>query len=591
MASFNGLDNQEEISRDADSDNSDPLEEPEGTTGIPDPPPDMPEDWGDYYFEVERSESASAPESKSEELETKRQALLDNIVQGTQLRHVEVEERQELRTKEGEFVDLRGELSSKMLSKRISDMNKSRNRLVELSQEIISLKEAVLTAQRAGHRHAQLKALVQEIKQFLNNLQQENIPEDALVSQFDWPCSMICTLTNIDQEITTFKDNIDTCVKQEHCIKVNNQRVSNTHLISSLSKLCTSANSINSEETFASMIAYFSIDSDEIAELVVKARLVAVVLLNELVNNSFVLYATALESGLSRIEQNIRVKSAYFTIEQIVKICINLESFLSVPRHPRFSDVNLNAGDLRTLYLSSKTKMPSGKQGPTEFREVELLDTRKNPPSVSLKPQRVSFLQERNKGITEEISKALSDRNTMSLPELLDKCILPNIYTLCEGTLASETIKCENIQMLDIVLAHREKILATDNNVLRKDYTWLFEAFNQKAIVLLSHLVNRHKMRIDIGPVNKEGNTLFYNAARKFDYEMMTHLLELGASPSILTEANTTPLHYLAMKQFGPGTGKEIASSNNNFGNMDFSNYFNNESLSDVILVSSEGKK
>ena len=86
------------------------------------------------------------------------------------------------------------------------------------------------------------------------------------------------------------------------------------------------------------------------------------------------------------------------------------------------------------------------------------------------------------------------------------------------------------------------------------------------------------------------GNTLFLNATRKFDYEMMIQLLELGANPIILTEANTTALHYLAMKKFAPGTGKEVLA-NLGFGCLDFSSYLNNESLSDVILISSDGKK
>ena len=117
---------------------------------------------------------------------------------------------------------------------------------------------------------------------------------------------------------------------------MNNQTISNTHLISSLSKLCISAKSINIDETFSSMISYFSVDRDEIGELVVEARLVALVLLAELVDKSFVVYANALEPGLSRIEQNIRVKNACFIIEQIVKLCQRLESFLNVPKHARF---------------------------------------------------------------------------------------------------------------------------------------------------------------------------------------------------------------------------------------------------------------
>ena len=60
-------------------------------------------------------------------------------------------------------------------------------------------------------------------------------------------------------------------------------------------------------------------------------------------------------------------------------------------------------------------------------------------------------------------------------------------------------------QVLDVVLAHREKILQSKEIVLRKDYCWLFEAYNQREIGMLTQLINKHKMKIDTGPINKEG--------------------------------------------------------------------------------------
>ena len=126
-----------------------------------------------------------------------------------------------MKTKDGEFRDLTGELSSKLLGKRITQMQKSRKRLSELSPKIDSLKNAIHVAQSCGHKYQQLKALLHEIKQFQLKLIQEDIPEEAFVSNHDWPVAMICTLSNIVQEIGTFKENIETCVKQEHCIKVS----------------------------------------------------------------------------------------------------------------------------------------------------------------------------------------------------------------------------------------------------------------------------------------------------------------------------------------------------------------------------------
>ena len=83
------------------------------------------------------------------------------------------------------------------------------------------------------------------------------------------------------------------------------------------------------------MISYFSIDREELQEWVEKARVVAIVLLSELINKSFIIYGTALESGLNRIEQNIRVKSGYIALNQIVELCKGLERALNVPRHAK----------------------------------------------------------------------------------------------------------------------------------------------------------------------------------------------------------------------------------------------------------------
>ena len=83
------------------------------------------------------------------------------------------------------------------------------------------------------------------------------------------------------------------------------------------------------------MISYFSIDREELDQLIEKARIVAIVLLSELIDKSLVIYATSLESGLNRIEQHIRVKNGFLSLSQISDLCKGLESSLNVPRHPK----------------------------------------------------------------------------------------------------------------------------------------------------------------------------------------------------------------------------------------------------------------
>ena len=112
--------------------------------------------------------------------------------------------------------------------------------------------------------------------------------------------------------------------------------------------------------------------------------------------------------------------------------------------YSRFQNLNLNAGDLMDLHLSMESQGPQGRPGPTLARDVSLQDARKNPPPVSLRPKRLSALQERNKGVTDEIIEVLARGDTGALVGLLEKSLLPGIYTLCEPTLAYESIRSRN---------------------------------------------------------------------------------------------------------------------------------------------------
>ena len=83
------------------------------------------------------------------------------------------------------------------------------------------------------------------------------------------------------------------------------------------------------------MIGYFRIDRDELESMMSEARTVAIVLISELVEKSFVIYAMALEQGMKKIDLIIRVKNSYFTLDQITRLCRNMEQCLTIPRHPK----------------------------------------------------------------------------------------------------------------------------------------------------------------------------------------------------------------------------------------------------------------
>lgn len=92
MAS-NGLDDEAvETENGEDAVQSKPLPGSGEGPNIPEPPPDMPPDWGEYESHVERDSSLSeATSGANEDYPVARQALLRNIEEGMRLRHVEVE--------------------------------------------------------------------------------------------------------------------------------------------------------------------------------------------------------------------------------------------------------------------------------------------------------------------------------------------------------------------------------------------------------------------------------------------------------------------------------------------------------------------
>ena len=92
MAS-NGLDDNGVIETENVEDDvqSKPLPDSGDGPDIPEPPPDMPPDWGEWDLQVERNSSLSEPTADANGASPPRQALLRNIQEGTRLRHVQVE--------------------------------------------------------------------------------------------------------------------------------------------------------------------------------------------------------------------------------------------------------------------------------------------------------------------------------------------------------------------------------------------------------------------------------------------------------------------------------------------------------------------
>ena len=221
-----------DVANGLDEDDSAVRSKPDNSGDIPEPPPDMPEDWGAGTFSLGGDglsedddepveESAPEQENGASVGGDSRGSLLQAIRQGAQLKQVQAPQPHDpLRTERGEFRDVRSELASTLMSKRISQMQKSRSKLTENAEEINSLKNAVATAAREGHRFSRLQALAGEVNDMEASLLEEGVTQEVLSSQCDWPVSHICTLRNIVSEIATFKQNISTCLQQERNIKV-----------------------------------------------------------------------------------------------------------------------------------------------------------------------------------------------------------------------------------------------------------------------------------------------------------------------------------------------------------------------------------
>lgn len=122
---------------------------------------------------------------------------------------------------------------------------------------------------------------------------------------------------------------------------MNEKPVSNGALIKTISEL-TSKFKVVHEPTgqFQSLISYFEMDENELQKQLEKTRNIVICILNHLVDKAFILYETAHEPGLKKMDKLFRVKNAYLTLKDILVLCLKSPNVMHFPPHPRLGVMN-----------------------------------------------------------------------------------------------------------------------------------------------------------------------------------------------------------------------------------------------------------
>lgn len=154
--------------------------------------------------------------------------------------------------------------------------------------------------------------------------------------------------------------------------------------------------------------------------------------------------------------------------------------------------------------------------------------------------------------------------------------------------LIKAALSCGSTEVVDCVLALRDRHCTDDTAKHRRDYDWLLEAVNKSNCDCLTHLVKQHGMSLHTQS-GEQANSVLHRAAQRQDIATVRCLINLGASPVVKNLTKRTAMQLLALKCFPPqhltaeADVKELL--------FDLTGYINSPSLSDVVLVAADGVK
>lgn len=179
---------------------------------------------------------------------------------------------------------------------------------------------------------------------------------------------------------------------------------------------------------------------------------------------------------------------------------------------------------------------------------------------------------------------------TASLDELdaMLREVNAELYRINELRLIKAAISSKKVETVKCVAYAKETFDWDENLKHAHDYDWLCEAVTMGFCGCLEVLIQQCGVCVNAQSIER-AQTALHIAARKPDFPAVLQLLKLGADPLMLNSDHRTPLQLIAIKNF-PFVSKPTTTEVKEF-LFDLSEYLYNPSLSDVTLVSKDGKK
>jgi hypothetical protein len=504
---------------------------------------------------------------------------MDSIKRGVALRSTP--RPPERRPGDEKVVDFASELRQKMMKHRKNETQSAAEKVQENREEIQKMSDAVYVRNGSPSLIHQLRGLLQQVDDFLRRI---NIAEDVLQQKAEWPSHLVADLREVLDYMNNMENKIkaaDSLCKQMlqgsgagvHQWRVNPQAVE--RCVADVVKIARELNSDESRYFRASQS--FPVDRADLRSLVGRAGEAVTPLLDRLYEKALQSHQSVYDPTVSKYDLGFRLQSALRLLRMCCSMSDTLAMYLSVPRHPNYSDAQLKCQELESEF--HKTMNIQEKRGDWDVEET-------------LELQKPSTDTSSNAELNEEVTLTTAILEGVAnggagLAEALAD-LTEQLYFKVEVQLIKAAVGTGVEKVIDDVMGLRERFSGDDDITKhRRDFDWLLEAVTKSNVELVKYLVEKHHL-----PVNCQSrdasNTVLHRAVQRQDFPMMSCLIKLGADPLLPNTAGRTPVQLLALKCFPP---KHARAEEEREPLFDLSAYINSPNLSDVILVTSDNKQ
>ncbi|XP_065890000.1 uncharacterized protein [Dysidea avara] len=537
-------------------------------SNIPIPPPPPP---------IGGSSPAPVPpvQNTSPEVPDSRGNLLREIRSGTQLKNVPWPKQKEVG--EVEVTNIQTELQRMVLKRRKQEVSDTVQKLDEHKEEVDRFIKDIMDATRHSQRLVFLRMLQQQLSKFLQDSQ---ISLEILEKRRgDWPVHQVCAL----QEVLEFMDKLEGRVCHVETICQNSLSTVNPEAV----EKCTNEIVRLAKETNQTATSRFSlatstvkVSQTDIDSLMLRASNALIPVLDKLYEKAFAAYRAVMDGTAGKFDLKFRLTNA----QRLLKMCCHISDsssmYLQIAKHVQYSEAQLKVKELQTEF--DKAFQVNDRKGEWDVDQSVVLkatDVPRNPDSLPRKMQE-SYLN------LQKLVKCIQSGSSSELDTMLHN-VDTKLYRINEMQLIKAAMLSKDVKVVKGVATMRGSFDDDEDLKHVHDYDWLCEAITTGFPSCIEVLVEECDISINAQSIDA-AHTALHIAARKGDFSTVIKLLRLGADPLLVNSSHHTPLQLIAIKHFPSKDSSQVAEKEYLF---DLSEYLCSTTLSDVTLVSKDGKK